>query len=364
MFCPECGMQLEDGSYKCVACKWTWESREQETICSDYLVESNENGEISNNEDNMDDTMSTKNNVEKKGINKKKLITITIVLLLISTVITLSVLYTSTDRYKVKQASTYIVANDFDKGAELLERVYTPQAIETKAFINVEKAAYDFKEIMYEYDYQYEETIEESELWESYDNFKSVFEKYNTMYGGKNLADELKEDFECYKTAFSYISDYTSIHSEMAKALTEVQLIKLNSIDVNNGSSFTLEELQKRIDITWLNIGVLNKYDGGHIYITDPEVISNCKIMTHTMEGEPIISYNPIDSVISECEDLITTSQALVFKLSKEYGYSEYIIYTTQESEYISYNEVDAEIKDNVNRILNNMRVEMLYELI
>lgn len=349
MFCPECGARLEVGSYKCTSCDWTWENIGDGDFYFDDDME---------NESLSDETETSNAQISKIGI----FITIAVILVIVVGVVWVAI-YKNSDGYKIKQATDLIASSSeykIDDGLELIADIYTPQALAIKEFADVEMAKIDFQN-----------NFQNNRASEKYNELKQKFNDFVGTGNAELLKGELKENFDCYRVAFKYASTYTDTSTEMAEALYNVQLIKLNDADINSGDWFTLNDLQNRIDDSLFAIGVLNDYDGYHIRIDNPEVLSCCWVSTY-IEGdepgkfdEPVISLDsdPIGYLISECEEAVKESQSFVSEYSEKYGMYEVVRNPNSAENTISHSELRYDITRRVEEILAQIQMKMFYSV-
>ncbi len=386
MFCPKCGTQLEDGSYNCTSCDWTWQELEQESIeveeeNSATPIEGENGKEVK--ETSINESFMTANNLSNiigyvKANSKRVKIIGLICLVLVASIIIGVIIHQNSDSYKIKKASELIAAGQYSEGVNKIYDVYTPQAIVIKNFVEVENAKQAFVNSI--------ENGSIADAWEEYDEFKitmNEFDEENEVY---YLPDNLRKNYDCYRTAFDYIAEYTEISedspNEMVQALYNVQSVMMNEVDKNNsskgGETFTLNELQSRVNTSKSALQILNGYDFSSLEVDDSNVELYCHTATsYSDEGEKAVIWTSsflsetINSLISECEYEIESSQESIDESSEEFEMDDDLYKTHPIDDYSSYVGANLEsIKDygNISRnretILKTLRKDMLYFLI
>lgn len=386
MFCPKCGTQLEDGSYNCTSCDWAWQETEQELIGIDeensttpIEGESGEEIEKTNTNEGFiaDNNLSNISGRIKANSKKVKIIGLICFVLVVSIIIGVIVYYNS-DSYKIKKASELIVAGQYAEGVNKIYDVYTPQAIVIKNFVEVENAKQIFVNTV--------ENNSIADACKAYDEFKTIineFDEENEIY---YLPDNIRKNYDCYRAAFDFIAERTEISenspNEMIQALYDVQNVMMNEVDKNNSSkdenTFTLDELQYRVDISRSALQILNDYDFSDIEVDHPNAKRYCNTSTfYSSKGEKTIIHTSnslsemIDSLIYACEFQIDSSQEFIDETSQEFEMDADLYKNHPIEDYSSYIGANLEnvrdyenINNNVNIILKTLRKDMLYFLI
>lgn len=373
MFCPKCGTQLDEGSYQCPSCGWVWQEAENEPI------RLNEENNLTIIKKELMDADNSDNSPSHIKFNSKKIKIICLITLVfvVSIIIGLTI-YLNSDSYKIKIASKLIVSGQYSDGVNKINNIYTPQAMATKNFVKVENARQTFVKSI--------ENDSISDAWATYDKFKTTLNKFDEENEIYYLTDSLKKNYDCYRTAFDYIAEYTEISedssNEMVQALYDIQEVMMNEVDKNKssrgGKSFTLNKLQSRVNTSKYALQILEDYDFSCIEVSDSNVKLYCHTDTSYSNGEEkavvftskVLS-ETVDSLINECESEIESSQYSIKTASEKFQMDEDLYLTNTIDDYSSYVGVNLEnisdygnIASNRETILKTLRKDMLYFLI
>ncbi len=313
----------------------------------------------------------------KKNPIKVKITSLICIVLLTLIVIGASI-YHNSDSYKIKKASKLIASGQYLEGLNKIYDVYTPQAIVIKNFVEVENKKQNFVDVI--------DSGSIEDAFVAYDEFEitiNEFEERNEVYF---LPDDLRKNYDCYRIAFDYIGEYTEASedspNEMVQALYDVQCVMMNEVYKNNsskgGETFTINELQSRVNTTKSALGILGEYDFSIVKINDSKVELYCHTddSCSNEEGNSVIwtssfFYDTINTMISECEYEVTSNLIYINRLSKKFK-SDADLYKNQPTDdYSSYVGENLEnirdygsISNNRETILKILRKDMLYYLI
>lgn len=347
MFCPKCGTRLADNCEYCKKCGWESKKSADESVSD------------------MD--------IRPKTI----LIACFVCLALIVSIIAGLLIYMNSDSVRIEKASKLIAGGHYVQGVEVINDVYMPQAVAIKNFAEVEEAKQAFGKIF--------NTGSYSDKLKAYENFRTTLTEFCQKNDVQYLPDNLRENYDCYKTACDYIDEFTGYYNDLPNvlvdALWDVQYVMLNQVDMNKSAEsqgyFTLSDLQWRVDMSSQALEVLREYDFSKLAIDDPDVKQYCHISVDS-EGKAYIALSEYDSedmisdLMSYCKWEIEYSQSAIDELAEDHEMDTKLYRAKNaEEDYSSYvgdalNRIqeDADIGENVGIILETLRMDMLFRLL
>lgn len=370
MNCPKCGVPLADNAWNCVACGWG--SREED---SNKDMKNTEEM-ASDNGKSFDDLNYGINNstgiLKSKLSSKKQKMILGIVL---AAVILLSItvaVYLNSDSYKIKSAVKLIEAGECSEGMSKVYDVYTPQAEAVKRFVNVENAKQAFLFSLNDEDLE--------SAFSAYQDFSDAVSNFNKA---DMLPGSLHKLYNRYKAAFDYTTEYTYATvlelNVLYSKFYDLQLVMMNEVEANNSSkydTFTLNDMQERVDCSKDALQALREYDFSCIEVTDFNAKLYCITDKAEEDGKSFIHTSTylsemIETLESECESEIESSQSHIDYSSEKFKMDDDLYRTNPEKDYESFVGANlkniscfSDIDDNCVTILELLRRDMLYYLI
>lgn len=247
MFCPKCGSELKGESSCCENCGWSYEN----TItiqCKDIEEENTVNKEKVHESGTMlkDEYVVQKKEeekiVEKSKISKKFwIVTISIIV-----IIAIASVYCETDAYKFGKAQKAILKGDWQEAEEalsIIESYKTPKAISMRKYAEFLYSRDCFIESYAEYTGF---TKADSYLAQHLDEFRTAIENLKNEEEYNYLPEKLKKQYYYYSEKMDSIDkQYEDAYSHFYDA----QIVFLNDVIRNREEDYTLEEMQKIMEI-------------------------------------------------------------------------------------------------------------------
>ncbi len=295
-----------------------------------------------------------------------------------------TVIYRSTDGYKVKEAASLVEEGDYYSADEMLMGVYTFEADAIREFINIEQAKASFVEAMSGADAASYNPEGASDEYYSFISAVDAFE-YSQFYD--SLPENLMSRYNAYSAANDFVTEYvygetndsytTYVEECLYDYFCDVQAVMLNDVVRNDstqfGSSFTLRELQTRVDTTNTALEKLDAYDFASIPLSG-DALTYCPALWATEGSTVSISTHAlgiINDLIYECENEAISNKSLIDSGLESFSWDEdlYIsnadpYYTSYVGEYLQNIGSEYDMQLNADDIIIILRTEILYSLV
>ncbi len=284
----------------------------------------------------------------------------------------------NSDDAKTNRAIGRIDTGELVEAVDLLYGIDSPKANALRDFIDIEAAKQKFRSAYCDYE---PDSIEVSNALATFNN---LVLNYDDAFAVYHLSESLLKRYESYRTALDYSqkeSDAIVIPlQQLQKAL--LNKVKKNQSSKNAASSFTLAELQERVDATNSQMEYFKYLDiGGVVYpVTDPQVIAKCNV---TKRYDPLqncdVCYADIDdNLVSVMKNLYSTcwieatySQKDITNSLEEFEIDDSLYLENADPDYVfdmdeglrniaSESDIDA----NARIIARWLRIALIYSLI
>lgn len=375
MFCGKCGNQIFENETVCPTCGNIIVTNQEPTIQEEQIIQN----EPIIQEEFIEDSSEQVNipSFAKKDSLKMR-ISIIVVLSVIFAIMFGVIFFTNTDSFKINSASDLVVQGKYSEALNKISNVYTPQAETIKKFIKLENLKDNFvnsidKQNLVSYD---------SECNENYSKFKSAvetFEEENEIY---LLTDDLKANYNRYKSALSFTSEYGA---DLFNIFYESQQVMLNKVFRNrtskeNDITFTLYDMQERVDSSYDALYELetmrDNEEFKYINITDSEIISYCYTF-NSGDSENYIDFgssvfrNSLDTLINACNSEANYEDTYISDELEKWNADDKLYLVEPNPDYVSiigvgFADITSadDIHTNSEKLLNTLRIGIAYQLI